>query len=117
MSTFGNVLKSLRKLKGYSQEEVAKALQVSTPNISRYECNKITPTEEVIRNAANFFGVSADYLLGLTNIPRTQAGGIPEYFEIRLNHFEKFRNLNTSQKLRKVAIELVKLADEIEKFE
>ncbi|HEW91791.1 MAG TPA: XRE family transcriptional regulator [Thermotogaceae bacterium] len=117
MAAFGDVLKFLRKLNGYSQEEVAKVLGVSTPNISRYENGKVTPTEEVIRKTAQFFGVSTDYLLGLTDIPVTESGDIPEYFEIKLDHFKHFKDLKTSWKLRKMAEQLLELADEIEKFE
>jgi len=118
MSSFGEILKFLRELNGYSQEEVAKALGISVPNVSRYENQKIHPTEEVIRNAAQFFNVSADYLLGLTDTPvSTENRKIPEYFEIKLDHFKGFKDLKASWRIRKLAIELLKLADELENFE
>ena len=45
--------------------KLAKALDVSSTAISRWENGKRTPNIEQLRKLALFFNVSSDYLLGL----------------------------------------------------
>ncbi|MCP4130038.1 MAG: helix-turn-helix transcriptional regulator [bacterium] len=59
----GRKLKTLRKLKDISQEELSKLLDISKTNIARYETNKQLPSAEIIKKLAEFFEVSADYFL------------------------------------------------------
>lgn len=59
-------LKELRKLKGVSQEKLAEALNTSRSNISKYENGQLEPNIETLRKLCNFYEVSADYLLGLS---------------------------------------------------
>lgn len=61
---FGARLQGLRKEKNISQGELAKALECSTSSISKYELGIRTPDIIFLDNAASFFGVSVDYLLG-----------------------------------------------------
>ena len=60
---FGNVLKNLRMSKGLSQEELSNKFGVSTSTIGMYETNKREPNFELLKEFANFFNVSTDYLL------------------------------------------------------
>lgn len=60
---FGNVLKNLRVSKGLSQEELSNKFGVSTSTIGMYETNKREPNFELLKEFANFFNVSTDYLL------------------------------------------------------
>ncbi len=69
MSTFGIRLKQLRTDATLSQRAVAEALNITAATVSRYETGEMTPTEEVIRNTALLFKVSADFLLGLSDKP------------------------------------------------
>ncbi len=62
---FGIKLKELRKEKGLSQKELAEKLGCTQSMICFWEKEINEPTETSIRKAAQFFDVSADYLLGL----------------------------------------------------
>ena len=55
----------LRKQCGYKQTEAAEALGLSISTYCRYEYGEREPTASVIARMAQYFGVSADYLLGL----------------------------------------------------
>ncbi|HIY78320.1 MAG TPA: helix-turn-helix transcriptional regulator [Candidatus Borkfalkia excrementavium] len=50
-----------------TQEELAEALGCSQAMIARWEANEHQPKEEHIVKAAKFFGVSTDYILGLSD--------------------------------------------------
>lgn len=58
-------IKSLRQEKGVGQNLLAKELGLSNASISYWENAKQEPTAEAIFKIADFFEVSADYILGL----------------------------------------------------
>lgn len=66
MNTFniGNRIIALRKQKGWSQTELAKAIKASRDMIGKYERNDNLPSIEVAFKLADVFDVSVDYLLG-----------------------------------------------------
>lgn len=66
-STFGDRLAFLRKQLGFSQQDIADALHFSKSTISLYETNKTLPDAKTITTLANFFKVSCDYLLCVTD--------------------------------------------------
>lgn len=57
-------IKSLRKLKGYTQKEFANVLGVGQTTIANYERGIRIPDAEKLPKIANLFGVTVDYLLG-----------------------------------------------------
>ncbi len=57
----------LRSERGISQKVLAEAIGVGQSTIAQIELNRNEATAATIRKIANFFGVSADYLLGLEN--------------------------------------------------
>lgn len=60
-------LRDLREDADKSQEEIADFLGMKQPQYSRYERGvRDLPTDILIR-LAKFYGVSTDYILGLTN--------------------------------------------------
>lgn len=65
--SFSENLKTLRKNypRRLSQEELANALDVTQRVYSYWETGKNEPGIDEIRKLCLFFGVSADYLLGL----------------------------------------------------
>ena len=65
------ILKLERKKKGLSQMAFAKLFGVSQQTIGSWETNRTSPDLESLSKLANFFNVSVDYLLGLTDIPYT----------------------------------------------
>ena len=67
MSTsFSRNLSLLRKEKGVSQKSVASQLKISQALLSHYENGIREPGLEFVVAAADFYGVSADFLLGRT---------------------------------------------------
>ena len=67
LSDFSRILTHLRKEKGVSQKKAAQELGVSKGIISIWENNINEPKATYIQRLALFFGVSADYLLGITD--------------------------------------------------
>lgn len=58
-------IKMLRTENHISQSRLAKALGVSQKAVSLWESDDRVPSATVIASLAKYFGVSADYLLGL----------------------------------------------------
>lgn len=67
MEILGQRLLGLRKEKGLTQKDVAGAVEISFNSYCRYEKNEREPMAPTIVALADFFGVSADYLLGRTD--------------------------------------------------
>ncbi len=66
----GERLSELRKDRGFTQQQLAKALSVSSNTISAYERGINEPDDRMKIRLAEFFNVSVDYLLGLIDTPR-----------------------------------------------
>lgn len=56
-------IKELRKAAKYSQEELAKRLNVHQTAVSQWEQGRTTPDLDTVKKLANIFNVSTDYLL------------------------------------------------------
>jgi len=61
-------LYELRQAKNITQQRLAIDLGIDQTSISSYECGKYYPTIEVLIKFAEYFGVSTDYLLGLSEV-------------------------------------------------
>jgi len=69
MSKINNLhkrLKELREAKGLTQLQLAEALDIGRVSVSNYENGDRTPDADLIIRFADYFGVSADYLLGIS---------------------------------------------------
>lgn len=64
---FKKRLTLLRKSKKLTQVELAKILGISRGALSMYEIGQREPDFATLKRIADFFNVSADYLLGRTN--------------------------------------------------
>ena len=64
---FSNRLVALRRERGMTQSDLAKALKKSRSAISGYEIEGKEPDYTSLIAIARFFGVSTDFLLGLSN--------------------------------------------------
>lgn len=62
------LLRKLRESKKLTQADVASALKIERSTYTKYESGKSKPVSEMLIKIADFFGVSVDYLLGLSNI-------------------------------------------------
>jgi len=69
MATFGQRLRLLRDKKNLIQKQLADFLGVSESTVGKYENDQRTPPPDTITKLASYFEVSADYLLGITDIP------------------------------------------------
>lgn len=61
-------IKQLREDKEITQKELAKIIHVSEDSVSLYERGLVHPSIQILIELANFFGVSIEYLLGMTDI-------------------------------------------------
>ena len=66
---FGTRLKQLRTERGMQQSQLGQAVGVSASAVGAYERGQREPTLAVLSALADFFGVSADALLGREAIP------------------------------------------------
>ncbi len=71
----GDRLKVLRESRDLTQSELAEELDISEPQIWRYENGESKPRGDVVIKFATFFGVSSDYLFGLTDDPGVHVEG------------------------------------------
>ena len=69
MNILGARLKSLRKQKDLSQDEVARLTGYSRVQISNWEINRSEPDIQALGKLAAFFAVSIDYLTGKVDSP------------------------------------------------
>ena len=67
--SFGNRLKKIRIENHLSQASLAADLGVSTNTISQYETDKRFPDQKCLVKICQYFHISSDYLLGLSEIP------------------------------------------------
>ncbi len=75
-----NRLRELRKEKGLTQIELAKLLNVSDRSVGFYETGERDPDTDTLKNLADFFSVSIDYLLCRSNIR------VPDKIETKAYH-------------------------------
>lgn len=61
---FSVELKKLREQLGISQQKLAERLGVSQATVGMWECGKRDPSFATLQAICDFFGVSADFLLG-----------------------------------------------------
>ena len=65
---FGTRLRELRNEKGISQQTLALEIKHSQQVVSNWESGNVEPTASAIVAVADYFDVSADYLLGRKEI-------------------------------------------------
>lgn len=63
----GAQIKQLRLAAGMTQRELAQRINVGNTTLSQYESGARVPSDEVKLKIATVFGVSVDYLLGITD--------------------------------------------------
>lgn len=68
MSTFSKILRELRKEKQLTGEDLGKVFNVTKTAISYWENGKTFPDELTIKQMADYFDVSTDFLLGVSDI-------------------------------------------------
>ena len=66
MKILAERMRILRKEKNLRQEDLAKIIGIGFNTYCRYERDERDPSAPTVAALADFFGVSADYLLGRT---------------------------------------------------
>lgn len=100
--TIGQKIAYLREKRGLSQSQLADELSVATSTVGMWETGKRALKDETIKILADYFNVSADYLLDINNEkdsskPQTIAAHIDadttdEEMEDILNYIEFIKN-------------------------
>ena len=75
-------LKALRVERSIMQKDIANAIGVSVQAYSNYEVGKREPDLDTVIRLAEYFGVTADYLLGLVSAPNLEVPPPTELIEI-----------------------------------
>ncbi|WP_368901096.1 helix-turn-helix domain-containing protein [Oceanobacillus oncorhynchi] len=70
--TLGERLRIVRMRKKLSQIDAAKKLNISNITLSTYERGKRDPDTDTLRNMCLLYNVTADYLLGLSDLPNRE---------------------------------------------
>lgn len=60
-------IRGLREDKDLTQEEMGKIVKATQKQISNWETGRNEPPYDILIKYTNYFKVSADYILGLTN--------------------------------------------------
>ncbi|KLR75305.1 XRE family transcriptional regulator [Geobacillus sp. T6] len=77
--TFGKRLRFLRKKMNMTQKDLADRFSLGESTIGMYERDEREPSFEFVRQLADFFNVTTDYLLGRTDHPNPpEQDDIPE---------------------------------------
>ncbi|NBI66880.1 XRE family transcriptional regulator [Pseudoflavonifractor sp. 60] len=61
---FGKRIKALREVKGLKQREMAEIMGLTLRHYQRFEYGEVNTPITVLNFFADYFGVTADYLLG-----------------------------------------------------
>lgn len=92
-------LKTLREKNGVSTRKLGNAIGVSSPAISQFEKGIALPALDTLAALASFFGVSTDYLMGITDIPHPIPANLQEIINQSTDPAELLQALNrTSSK-------------------
>ena len=70
MSILGERLRQLRSKKELTQADMAKEIGISQSTYALYETDKRQPDYDKLFSIAQYFAVSTDYLLGVSDDPR-----------------------------------------------
>ena len=94
-------LKELRESRGESQQSLAMKVNSSQAMISRFELGISYPDVQTVIAISKLYGVSTDYLLGVSDIklPYTKS----DLSEKEQNLLFQFKKLNDTQKEKAVA--------------
>ena len=71
-------IKNLRTAKGINQVELAKCLGVTKQSVSNWENENIMPSIDMLIKIAGYFGVTTDFLLGLSENHTLNTTGLNE---------------------------------------
>ena len=96
---FGSILRRLRQSRNLTQAELGKNVRLSKAVVSKYELGLGYPTFDVLIRIADFFGVSTDYLLGVSKGKTIDVSDLSDSQIATLHHIiVEFSKTNKSTK-------------------
>ena len=85
----GRRIRFLREQAGITQGELAKIIGVSRMSVTHWETERAEPFYEAVIKMADYFKVTADYLLGRDNPPPTPTDTVVTFTDGRQVPFSK----------------------------
>ena len=115
MKDFASVFSGLRRESGKSQRTAAQEMNISQALLSHYENGVREPRLEFVAKACDYYGVSADYMLGRSNSKRGLSAATEEetdpFFEL-LSASGQVGNLLFSAWIGRLSLMLCMAAEE-----
>lgn len=93
MSKFPERLKELRKNRKISQQTLSKYLNYGYTAIANYESGRNEPSIDTLIQIAEYFDVTVDYLIGLSDFPNREKGLLKKETKLLLG----YRELNDAE--------------------
>lgn len=87
----GNRIRTLRESKGLTQLELSKELNVARQTIAQWENEERNLKTGAIISLSKYFNVSADYLLGLSDIPHKSYNELANDYSRLLSKIKQFK--------------------------
>lgn len=122
-ATFPTRLNELMQERGISQEKLARALGVKRQTVSLYKTGQSSPNAEQLKKIAEFFNVSSDWLLGISNVKSqdTDLHSVCEYTGLSeaamlVIRFIHLRGETTTEKLLSMLLESEDFTAVLDKF-
>jgi len=94
-SAFSETLSSLRREKGLSQRNAAAELGISQALLSHYENGAREPKLEFVVKACNYYDVSADYILGRSDVRTDESKELKKSFNTAIAALEELNQSHT----------------------
>lgn len=91
-------LKKLREEKGLKQSDLAKIFNISPSSIGMYETDKREPDDELKLKFAEYFNVSIDYLMGITDNRNSDKLSELKDDDIDIAFYEGYKDLENEDK-------------------
>ena len=92
-----NKIRQLRKARKLRQADVARETCIDQKTLSNYEIGKTNPDSYAITQLSEFFGVTADYLLGLTEYNFNDTNALLDEIDQMQKKLEVMKSIITSQ--------------------
>ena len=90
-------IKALREDKDLKQKDIAKVINKSQQGYAHLENRKAKFSVEDIISIAKYFNVSTDYLLGITDNPKSQNNSwYKHFYKTHINNYIEVKKMNTS---------------------
>lgn len=83
------MIRQLRIEWGINQKQLGDAVGVSKQSVSNWENGNIMPSIDLLIRLADFFGVSADYLLGRADLRTVNVDGLTD---LQVTHLQLIAN-------------------------